>query len=50
MAKKRYSPPVITDLGDAVEQTKGVFGQCFESWGSQTCLSPPNDAPPGKGN
>lgn len=48
MAKKRYSPPEITDLGNAVEETKGFAGQCFEPWGTTTCLPPPDDPPPGR--
>ncbi|MGH7502135.1 MAG: hypothetical protein ACREL7_10295 [Longimicrobiales bacterium] len=44
MEKKRYTPPEITDLGNAVEATKGVYGNCWEIWGSLTC--PPSDPPP----
>jgi hypothetical protein len=44
MEKKRYTPPEITDLGNAVEVTKGLCGNCWESRGSVTC--PPSGGPP----
>jgi len=44
MQKKTYSPPTITDLGDAVEQTKGVSGEYYETWG--TAYGPPILDPP----
>jgi len=28
--KKPYSPPTITDHGDAVEETKGFCGELYE--------------------
>lgn len=34
MEKKPYSPPTLTDLGDAVEKTKGITGQCWEYHGN----------------
>jgi hypothetical protein len=46
MEKKRYTPPEITDLGDAVEVTKGLCGNCWESWGSLTCPPPPGGGRP----
>jgi hypothetical protein len=48
MEKKRYTPPEITDFGNAVEQTKGYCGGCWEVWGSLTCGPPPggDDPPP----
>jgi hypothetical protein len=30
MQKKPYTQPTITDHGDAVEQTKGMTGRCWE--------------------
>jgi hypothetical protein len=34
MEKKPYSPPTLTDLGDAVQKTKGLCGPCWEMYGS----------------
>jgi hypothetical protein len=33
MTKKPYTAPTITDHGDAVEQTKGLCGRCWETYG-----------------
>jgi hypothetical protein len=33
MTKKPYATPTITDHGDAVEQTKGICGRCWETAG-----------------
>ncbi len=35
MSKKPYVQPSVTDLGDAVKQTKGVSGVCWEYFGTQ---------------
>jgi hypothetical protein len=34
MSKKPYTAPTVVDLGDAVKQTKGWGGKCWESFGS----------------
>ena len=46
MSKKPYTAPTVTDLGNAVKQTKGVSGVCWESYGNQ--YGPPL-YPPGGG-
>ena len=30
MQKKPYAQPTVTDHGDAIEQTKGMAGRCWE--------------------
>jgi hypothetical protein len=35
MVKKPYSPPTLTDHGDAVEKTKGLGGAWWEYIGAQ---------------
>jgi len=39
MSKKPYTKPTVIDLGDAVKQTKGWSGICWESFG--TAWGPP---------
>jgi len=39
MSKKPYTAPTVVDLGDAVEQTKGSAGKCWELYG--TAWGPP---------
>jgi hypothetical protein len=41
MSKKPYTKPTVVDLGDAVKQTKGWGGKCWESWGSAYGPPPP---------
>jgi hypothetical protein len=41
MDKKPYSPPTVTELGDAVEKTKGVSGRNWEFWGTMWGSPPP---------
>jgi hypothetical protein len=43
MEKKPYSPPTVTDHGDAVEQTKGISGRCWEMFGSAWGPPPPRE-------
>ena len=45
MEKRPYSPPRVTDLGDAVEQTKGMAGDYYETWGDM--WDPPVGPPMG---
>lgn len=35
MSKKPYVKPTVTDLGNAVEETKGITGVCWEYKGTQ---------------
>lgn len=35
MSKKPYVKPTVTDLGNAVEETKGITGVCWEVRGHQ---------------
>lgn len=35
MSKKPYVKPTVTDLGNAVEETKGISGVCWEVKGTQ---------------
>lgn len=35
MSKKPYVKPIVTDLGNAVEETKGISGICWEVRGTQ---------------
>jgi hypothetical protein len=45
--KKQYSAPTLIDHGDAVEQTRGVWGGYFERVGTTESLDwplpPPDD-------
>ena len=43
MEKKPYSPPVVTEHGDAVQQTKGFGGRYWELYATK---SQPDDPPP----
>lgn len=44
MSKKPYTKPTIVDLGNAVEETKGISGVCWEFRGHQYGpLEPPID-------
>jgi hypothetical protein len=43
MAKKSYTRPTITELGDVVEETKGVFGGVWEITGETFEDIPPPD-------
>jgi hypothetical protein len=47
MEKKPYSVPTVTDLGDAVEETKGITGGYWEPFGTAYGPPPPPDDPPG---
>jgi hypothetical protein len=39
MSRKPYTKPTVIDLGDAVKQTKGWGGKCWETFG--TAYGPP---------
>ena len=39
MSRKPYTVPTVVDLGDAVKQTKGAAGRCWEIVG--TAWGPP---------
>jgi hypothetical protein len=43
MEKKPYSPPTVTDHGDAVEKTKGISGKSWEMYGFSWGPPPPGD-------
>lgn len=47
MQKKPYTPPQVTDLGDAIEQTKGFGGDYYETYGA--AWDPPIDPTMGGG-
>jgi hypothetical protein len=47
--KKTYAPPTIEDLGGVVEQTKGVAGDWWETWGNSWGPIPPPDDEGGSG-
>jgi hypothetical protein len=40
MSKKLYAAPTITDHGNAVEQTKGMCGRCWEIAGKSLDAMP----------
>jgi hypothetical protein len=40
--KQPYAPPTLTNHGDVVKQTKGIFGRHWETIGSNTG----DDGPP----
>ena len=40
--KKPYTPPVVTDHGKIVEETKGITNKSWEIYGNST---PPIDDP-----
>jgi len=42
MSRKPYTKPTVIDLGDAVKQTKGWGGKCWESFGTAYGPPPPN--------
>jgi hypothetical protein len=50
MAKKHYTRPTITELGNAVEQTKGVWGGVWENTGETFTTGDPVLPPPGGGD
>lgn len=39
MSKKPYTKPMVTDLGNAVQETRGITGKCWEQYG--TAYGPP---------
>lgn len=40
MQKKPYTPPTVTDMGDAIEKTKGMSGDCWEYFGNSPGTPP----------